>query len=325
MRTALLYGNCRFLMAPVPALLSRAGFDVSVVSSDEKLKEHPCVKHFFHAKAVRDVALIVLDQLRNSYDLVIPCDEACGKVILNSYLSVSEKLKLLPVIDDYYFSHLYSKIGLSIFFQKYGIRTPLFLVANNHAEAVKAAYTLGFPVLLKIDYSAGGRGVFECTSLKSLSILNQLPFPILVQKKIDGKIISGGALFLQTSLIYFECGECMLADPHPRGPTIIKRYHPEIHENPLLQKEIIALGKILGANGFVNFTAIQTEGNERYYFEADMRPNKWIDYGKHYAEDASTAIKKYFDCGEIFSPADGFQSLEKECRESLFVKFSPEF
>ena len=39
--------------------------------------------------------------------------------------------------------------------------------------------------------------------------------------------------------------------------------------------------------------------DERYYIEADMRPNVWVDYGKYIGNDASISIGEYFINGKL--------------------------
>jgi len=56
----------------------------------------------------------------------------------------------------------------------------------------------------------------------------------------------------------------------------------------------------LGADGFANITAIWSNINgQRYYIEADMRPNGWADYSKYIGNDLAGAIKAYFEHGGI--------------------------
>ncbi|MDP1573701.1 MAG: hypothetical protein Q8L78_02030 [Coxiellaceae bacterium] len=314
--TALLYGNNLSLLTPIPALLSRAGFCVTVISNNTQLKTHRFVKNFIYAATTSDVIKTAQKQLQHHYNFIAACDEECPRAILHSSFSIKEKLQLLPVIHEKNFSHLYSKIELSILLHKYHFPTPPFMIAQNSADMIRAAQALEYPVMLKIDFSAGGAGVLECQNLKDVIFAKSLFFPLLIQKKIEGTLISGGALFLNAELIFFECGECVLAKPHPTGPSMIKRYHPSIDEDPLLQKNLIALGKILGANGFVNFTAIRTE--QTYYFiEADMRPNKWIDCSKHYSEDPAKKIVCYFT-------STSYKLTPTTKRKEMLLAFAPE-
>lgn len=322
-RTALLYGTNLSLLTPVPALLSRANFSVTVISNDVKLKQHRFVKNFIYADTVFDIAKAAREQLRYRYDFVAACDEECPRAILHASFALQEKIQLLPVMHERNFSHLYSKIGLSLLLKEHHFCTPPFIVAKNSADVMRAALFLKFPVMLKADFSGGGVGVFDCRNLKELIIAKRLPFPLLVQKKIEGELISGGALFLNTSLIFFESGECILADPHPTGPTVIKRYHPSIDADPLLLQRLMQLGKILGANGFVNFTTIRAD-QEYYFIEADMRPNKWIECGKHYSEDPAKKISRYFE-NKIMHLSDVHNSIKQvNNRKEMRLAFAPE-
>jgi ligand-binding SRPBCC domain-containing protein len=48
------------------------------------------------------------------------------------------------------------------------------------------------------------------------------------------------------------------------------------------------------AHGFVNIGYIETKNNKRYFFEADMRPNAWINYSRFIHNDLAIKIKHYF-------------------------------
>lgn len=69
-------------------------------------------------------------------------------------------------------SHIYSKIRLSQLLSTTNIRTPPFAIAHNLDEAAHHANSLGFPIIVKIDASSGGFGVFECQSLSELRSLD---------------------------------------------------------------------------------------------------------------------------------------------------------
>jgi hypothetical protein len=62
------------------------------------------------------------------------------------------------------------------------------------------------------------------------------------------------------------------------------------------------IGLALGANGFVSIGCIKRDSDKQYYFfEADMRPNVWIEYPKYFDDDPALLIKKYFQTGKFLS------------------------
>lgn len=100
--------------------------------------------------------------LQYPYDWIIVTDDQTLKELLDSDLSLDEKLRVLPVLKQENFSHIYSKIGFSKVLSAAGISTPPFSVARSKDEASRLAHQLGFPVLIKQDSSGGGAGVYEC-------------------------------------------------------------------------------------------------------------------------------------------------------------------
>ena len=81
------------------------------------------------------------------------------------------------------------------------------------------------------------------------------------------------------------------------------RRYTQIGSLPVqIYQELNALGHILGANGFVNVTCIEcAASSKRYYIEADMRPNVWVDFGKYVGNDAANYFKDYFEAGKVMS------------------------
>ena len=84
--------------------------------------------------------------------------------------------------------HIFSKIGLSLALKEHGIHTPDSLVARDEEELNTSAHALGYPILVKLDSSAGGLGVFECLDGADVEALGKTltRYPVLVQRKIAG-------------------------------------------------------------------------------------------------------------------------------------------
>lgn len=148
-------------------------------------------------KFVRDCDVVPLKQsllpaiterIKKDYDWIIITEDDTLAEILNSDLSVEDKLKLLPVQKKENFSHIYSKIGLSKVFSAHGVDTPPFFIAQSLAEALVGANQLGYPVFLKVDSSGGGAEVYECKTPSDLTFIKPQVFdkPVLIQKKYRG-------------------------------------------------------------------------------------------------------------------------------------------
>lgn len=60
------------------------------------------------------------------------------------------------------------------------------------------------------------------------------------------------------------------------------------------------LGQALDADGFSNITAMKSHADGQYYFvEADMRPNAWIDFPRHFGNNPAVAIAAAFGLPKV--------------------------
>jgi hypothetical protein len=147
--------------------------------------------------------------------------------------------------------------------------------------------------MLKSDTGGGGDGVrdFDLRDLETIGI----DFPVLVQKKIPGPLLDLSCFFLETKPVSFSVSEVLRSKPGVYGPSAVRRYFPDRQRDPDLQALLSRLGSALGANGFCNVSAIQSSvDGQLYFFEADLRPNVWIEYPKFYGEDPALEIRLAF-------------------------------
>jgi len=83
--------------------------------------------------------------------------------ILNERITEEQlfyKMLLLTKIENR--ALLGSKAGFSNLCAKYGIKTPAYLVFKDNMSASEIGNIVGFPLLMKVDNSAGGYGIFKC-------------------------------------------------------------------------------------------------------------------------------------------------------------------
>jgi hypothetical protein len=299
---ALLIGSCEELMHAVPHLLNRSGFEVEVITVSLFLKK--VNKSVPNYERVSDGELIIskaVEKNLDSFDFIVIADDHTLRNILNSNLTISQKSKLLPVNSVTDFDHIYSKIGLSKILQKNGINTPNFIVASNISQAHQAAENLGYPVMIKIDSSSGGFGVFECNDSDSINSLNPKIFesPVLIQKKIIGQEIDLSGLYRNGQLIHFSYSEIKKVIKNKFGPSSLRLYKQLSHVDEKIFLELKQLGKALGANGFVTISVIISQDDGKNYFiEADMRPNAWADITKFFGDDCAVRIFRWFKRAE---------------------------
>lgn len=300
---ALLVGQYYLLTAAPVTLLRRAGFSVDLVL----LKDRGFQGSLFDSVHLIDDENEFLDFLidlnsKFSYDLVVVGDDEMLRTIKASGMPDDIKSKLLPVLSTDDWVHLYSKIGLKRVLEKNRIRTPRSLVVKGEGELLDYAINLGYPLLVKLDGSGGGVGVFECLSDADV-VKNKARFtyPLLIQKKIEGEIIDLSAFYQNGKLIHFTYSEFLKSEGE-FGPSSLRKYTQLSIVERKVFDELGALGVALGANGFANVTAIRSNvDGENYFFEADMRPNVWADFGRFIGNDASGAIRECFLSGQALS------------------------
>lgn len=301
----LLIGTNKYLGQALPELFAQAGFAVdAIVLSGALFRKSKFINDFLEAGCVADLLQKIDQTDLRQYSLVVPFDDIILKKILTSDLKLEKKLKLLPVMGEKYFSHLGSKINLSQILQNGRILTPEFSIVKNRSQLSEAAEKIGFPAMLKIDFSGGGEGVFECQNFSDFEKIDEqlISYPTLLQKKIDGTEIDLSAFYQEGKLIYFcyATSEKLISK---FGPAFLRTYK-QLSQNcsESLFNEMQNLGKVLGANGFVNISAIQAKDDgEIYFFEADMRPNIWVNFTRFVGDNPSLRIKNWFEKKQVMS------------------------
>ncbi len=88
-----------------------------------------------------------------------------------------------------------SKIHAKRFMQKLGVPTARFHTACTAAEATEALRDFRYPVVLKTDGLAAGKGVIIAQSeLEAYGALASLPFPLVIEEFLEGEEVSFIAL-----------------------------------------------------------------------------------------------------------------------------------
>lgn len=296
----------------VSRLLWRAGFSVDFISTLWRVRLGRFVRSARIVAPEQDLAAVALEGMARRakpYDWVIATDDPTLKQ-MGSYPWPAElRPRLLPVAEAGLANHLYSKVGLSRRFAAGGVQTPPFHVAACAGEAQEWADEHGYPVLLKVDSSRGGYGVYECTCADAIGTHETLfrsPH-VLVQKKIDGVELDLSAIFLDHELVHFSYARVEKAVKR-FGVSAVRTYFPLPLVDKKIFDELARLGHTLGANGFTNISCIEAaDGSGRYYFEADLRPNVWVEYPNNFGEDPAERVRAWFARGTRLSA----QSLKR--------------
>jgi hypothetical protein len=283
-------------------LLSRAGFSVDIVTTSRHLgfsRFARAVHSVTSEKALRSSAFNVIRIRERPYDWVIATDDLTLRGLALQEWPASMRPRFLPSATPENLPHLCSKIGLSRVLSSGGIRTPPFRIARNHEEAIDAAIAIGYPVMLKVDFSGGGEGVHECAQDADIVALQHLfsEQPLLVQKKIEGTVLDLSAIYFDRELVHFSYSTCERRSKR-FGLSVVRTYYPLALVDGEIFTELSALGKVLWASGFVNITCISGADGMRHYIEADMRPNAWADFSRFFGEDAAPRIRDWF-CSRV--------------------------
>ena len=195
------------------------------------------------------------------------------------------------------YSHIYSKIGLANTLASSSfIKAPDYRVATNFSDILKFSKEFENYIFIKIDASGGGTGVIECKCAED--VLNatkiNLPFPLLVQRLVEGVVLDLSGIFIDGKLIHFTHSKFDACINGRFGPSSIRTYTQISEINPAIISELNVLGEVLGINGFVTISCLESKSDgHRYYFEADLRPNVWSDFGKYVGNDPALALKNY--------------------------------
>lgn len=191
-----------------------------------------------------------------------------------------------------------SKIHSLAVLKKMGIPIPAFAIGHTVDEAIIHAQSIGFPVMIKQDRSSGGGGVRKCENVDDIKrFWGHVVGPqMLIEKYIDGTLLSADALYLGGQLAGYNVSEVT----HTKGPTGISLRRNFLPAIPAVEENLNHIGEALNIQGFVNFSLIQETGSGTYYFfEIDMRPNAWFAYGRFTGADFSRALHLYTQHGRV--------------------------
>lgn len=167
---ALVIGVTPYLISPVSAMLYEAGFQLDVVTTSKKIKYLKISANIFLVNSIENLVSQAIRNITNHYDLIIVSDDITLKRIIDSDIPESEKLKLLPICSSDNINHICSKIELSKTLRNNTINTPDFLVCYSYEHLKSNIQQLGYPTLVKVDYSGGGLGYMSVRVRKTFSI-----------------------------------------------------------------------------------------------------------------------------------------------------------
>lgn len=236
-------------------------------------------------------------------------DEQSLTLLKNGYQEFNLE-KILPLSKLEHIEIIGSKAGFSKICKKLFIKTPDFQICSQLKDLRGLGASVTYPLLLKVDMSTAGRGVFICNSFEDL----KLQFIILehaqkkdavLQKYIKGETIAGDALFRKGKLL-----ECGLSKTLSYAGSEFGLSANRVYFNcPELLEIIVGIGEKIGIDGFCNITFIKELSSKKYYLiEADLRPHAWFRLSHFAGVNFNQVIGKYLSGDKYFS--DSLRSSE---------------
>lgn len=319
---ALIVGHNPNLLRVLPRLLARAGFDVDAITTATRFKPIVPARHVTVALDTQDLIAHAAAQSSRDYDLVVVGDDRTLNDIVQSDLPDDVKLRLLPVCGTENFAHIGTKIGLSQVLAQNGITTPDFWMVSDCDALVSLLESMPHPVMIKIDRSSGGTGVFKFEPGNNIAALLHKPivFPVLVQRYIEGDLIDLSGFYQNGELIHFGHASLDKVVSNPFGVSSVRTYTQLSQVKESVFADLQKLGKALGAHGFVNIACLRSAQSGQYYFvEADMRPTVWVEYPAYLGDDPADAIR---DCFKQSSKLTFPQPLRKNHPQHLTIPYA---
>ena len=262
---------------------------------------------------------------KHKYDWVLTVDDVSLDII-NSQLGQNPILRcVVPLSKMENRIMLGSKAGLSILCKKYKLLTPDFVIygelEDDRQFIDNVKDQLLFPVLLKVDKSAGGVGIFVCRDLQvlvsNLRFLshNQKRF-LVAQNYISGESISVESIFCNGKLLAYTYSRATKTFRGEFGISAVREYS-QARE---IESVLSIIGKDLGVNGFANMTFVLEHITQKYFFiEADLRTNAWLRLAVFVGVDFSLAIKSFLSRDNVLIRPN-IQTQSKKLSISYFSR-----
>jgi hypothetical protein len=210
------------------------------------------------------------------------------RLIAISELHESVKAKILPAGNAEARSILGSKQGQLALFEACEVPYPTsYLLSLDSTEPDLSNLD---SLLVKGDRHGGGRFVRQFPKAEDLKVA-EIPrdwFPILIQEKLAGTLISVEALYSKGELVFWLYSE-VNTDAYEFGPSISRRFLEPSGRDfvPHLQR----LGKKGALSGAFNIGLVRNdETNTHRFFEFDARPNIWHHLFRTFKLDLASAL-----------------------------------
>jgi len=299
----------------MPALLASGGCTVDVFCTEDSW----VLQNKFYDKSIvaaqdatlfSDKLLAYVSANGDAYDWIIPADDIIIRILNEKITSEKMFYKIMPLSKIENRAVLGSKAGFSNLCQKYNIATPRYLVYNNDVSASDIVEKVGFPLMMKMDKSEGGFGIYICRNVDEL-LENFAKITdtenLVFQQFIEGYEVNTELLAKNGELIQYNYSK-RLKTIGRFGVSTQRTYCL----NNDLDQELQYICKALGISGFGNVVFMYSVPEQRYYLiEVDARPNSWMYYGQYTGNDFAIGIKKLIAGDLTFTPPVGKDRQER--------------
>jgi len=291
-------------MRSVARLLGRAGLSCDAITTSLRLARSRLVRQTFPFEPAPRWIDRALDWQARTGGLVVPCDDDLVREVRSAAIDGATKCRLLPLTGPEHLGHAGSKVGLARALAAGGVAAPRFAVVESAGELVAACETVGYPVVVKVDESGGGEGVFSCGSRAEAEAIEArgLRLPLLVQAWIDGDLIDLSGFFRGGRPVHFVHNVYLEMVGSRFGVSKLRRYTQLADLDRAVFEDLVHVGETLGLDGFVNFSALRPRDDGRLLFiEADIRPNAWVEASRIFGDDPAPAIRGALEEGRALT------------------------
>ncbi|MCE9541847.1 hypothetical protein K8R03_04825 [Candidatus Kaiserbacteria bacterium] len=278
----------------VPFLCKRAGALVEVYCAKDSWLRKNSYHDAWHEADVSSREAYVAGLVRliqhTAYDWIVLTEDEALQAVVDLVADETIARQVLPLINTADRAFVGSKAVFSRMAKERGLSTPRYVLYREGMELS----TLAYPLLLKVDRSSGGTGVFVCAHEHALKeVLAELPeykkVNAVLQEYVTGETIAVEAFFYQGTLITYACSRVL-----ENMGSEVSVSSARVYEN---NEAVVALtrkaGKVFGMHGFGNMTFIQDAmSGEVFIVEADSRPNVWFAAVRRIGVNFSQAIRQ---------------------------------
>ena len=280
----------------IPSLLFDGGLTVDIFcKKDAWVLKNKYYNTFIEGSEDDDIftteLLTYIEKNNDLYDWIIPGDDVIIRLLNDRITDEALFYKIMPLTKIENRELLGSKAGFSELCTRYDIQTPKYLVYKEGATAAEIGQYVGYPLLMKLDKSEGGYGVFLCKTEDELAknLTNvQDKENIVFQQFIQGYDINTEVLYKSGKLMVYSYSKTI---------TVMGNFGVSteriFYQHPDIEPELMKIGERMGLSGFGNVVFMYSEtDNKHYLIEIDLRPNAWMYYGKFIGNDFSDGVRK---------------------------------